>query len=82
MNLDSKNKAYVPEENKDKKDPLNDYLKYSGIAFQMVAFIGICVWGGIKLDQQLDTNPLFIIILSFIGIFGSIYTLYRSLPKG
>jgi len=63
------------------KNPWNDYIKYSGIAFQMVAVIGLCVWGGFKLDRHFGTNPLFILILTFLGIFGSIYTLYRSLPK-
>ncbi|MDQ3535480.1 MAG: AtpZ/AtpI family protein [Bacteroidota bacterium] len=65
----------------DGKNPLNDYMKYSGVAFQMVAVIGICVWGGIELDKKFQTNPLFIVVLTLIGIFGSIYTLYRSLPK-
>ncbi len=59
-----------------------DYLKYSGLAFQMLAVIGVSVWAGIKLDEKFNNNnPLFVLILAFLGIFGSIYTLYRSLPK-
>lgn len=81
MNLDSEDTHTESKENKDKKNPWNDYVKYSGVAFQMLAVIGIFVWGGIKLDQVLNTSPLFVLILSFLGIFGSIYTLYRSLPK-
>lgn len=79
MNLKSNGKD--SKDNNEGKNPWNDYIKYSGVAFQMVAVIGLCVWGGIKLDQKFDTNPLFILVLTFLGIFGSLYTLYRSLPK-
>lgn len=64
------------------KDQINDYLKYTGLAFQMLAVIGLSVWAGLKLDQRfMGGKPIFLIILTFLGIFGSIYTLYRSLPK-
>lgn len=70
-----------PKDKKEEKNPWNDYIKYSGIAFQMLAVIGLSAWGGIKLDEKFNSSPLFIILLTFIGIFGSIYTLYKSLPK-
>ncbi|CAN5147605.1 hypothetical protein BH23BAC1_BH23BAC1_01790 [soil metagenome] len=64
------------------KGQINDYLKYTGLAFQMLAVIGLSVWAGLKLDQRfMGGKPIFLIILTFLGIFGSIYTLYRSLPK-
>ncbi len=70
-----------PNQSKD-KNPMLDYLKYSGLAFQMLAVIGVSVWAGIKLDEKFNNNnPLFVLILTFLGIFGTIYTLYSSLPK-
>lgn len=64
------------------KSQINDYLKYSGLAFQMLGVIGVSVWVGLKLDERfMGGKPVFLIILTFLGIFGSIYTLYRSLPK-
>jgi F0F1-type ATP synthase assembly protein I len=64
------------------KNQANEYLKYTGLAFQMLAVIGVSVWAGLKLDEKfMGGKPVFLIILTFLGIFGSIYTLYRSLPK-
>ena len=53
---------------------LNSYAKYSGLAFQMGIIIAIAVWGGIKLDEFVETNnSLFTIILSLLGVFAAIY---------
>ncbi|MDJ1468270.1 AtpZ/AtpI family protein [Cytophagaceae bacterium DM2B3-1] len=65
-----------------KKSPLSDYAKYSGLAFQMMATIALGVWGGTKLDQWTGWKfPVFTVILPMIGIVGSIILLIRSLPK-
>ncbi len=61
---------------------LNDYAKYSGIAFQMIAVIGLTVWGGIKLDKLAGfEKPVFTIILSLLGVFAAIYTAVKDFIK-
>lgn len=71
-----------PPKKKKDQNPMGEYLKYSGIAFQMLAVIGLSIWGGMKLDEKFNNGkPLFLLILTFLGIFGSIYGLYKSLPK-
>jgi F0F1-type ATP synthase assembly protein I len=53
---------------------LNDFARYSGLAFQMVAIILITTWGGIELDKLLKfETPVFTIILSLLGVFAAIY---------
>ena len=53
---------------------LNDYAKYSSLAFQMIAIIGAGVFGGIKLDQWLKPKfPLFTVILSFASVMLALY---------
>ncbi len=61
---------------------LNDFGKYSGIAFQMVAVIALTTWGGIKLDKLAGfEKPVFTIILSLFGVFAAIYTAIKDFIK-
>ncbi len=70
------------DEPKNKKSQLNNYAKYSGLGFQMMATLGIAVWGGIKLDKWLDLKfPAFTVALSCIALIGSLVIFIRSLPK-
>jgi F0F1-type ATP synthase assembly protein I len=53
---------------------LNNYAKYSNLAFQMIAVILIGVYGGIKLDQWLQMKfPVFTVVLSLAGTAIAIY---------
>lgn len=69
-----------PKKQEDKG--LNSYVKYSGMAFQMVGIIGFTTWGGIKLDKiaGLET-PVFTIILSLLGVFAAIYSVVKDFIK-
>lgn len=64
-----------------KKRLLDNYARYSSIAFQMLAIILIGVFGGYKLDQWLHTKPVFTIILSFGSVILAIYFVTRDLLK-
>lgn len=67
---------------KEENKGLNDYAKYSGIAFQMVAIIAITTWGGLKLDKLAGfEKPVFTIILSLLGVFAAIYTAIKDFIK-
>jgi len=53
---------------------LNNYAKYSGLAFQMIAIILLGVFGGIKLDDWLNLKfPVFTVILSLTGTGAAVY---------
>jgi len=61
---------------------IQDFAKYSSIAFQMIGIILITVWGGVKLDKLTGWNtPVFTIVLSLLGVFGAIYTVIRDFIK-
>jgi F0F1-type ATP synthase assembly protein I len=61
---------------------LNDFGKYSGMAFQMLAIILITTWGGIQLDKLAKFHtPVFTIILSLLGVFAAIYTVLKDFIK-
>jgi F0F1-type ATP synthase assembly protein I len=69
-----------------KKDPkklsgkgLNDFAKYSGMAFQMFGIIFVTAWGGSKLDKIAgNKTPVFTIVLSLLGVFAALYTVLKD----
>ncbi len=64
------------------KNHLNNYAKYSGIAFQMLAIILIGVYGGIKLDQWLNLKfPVFTVVLSIGSVALAIYSVIKEFLK-
>lgn len=68
----------------DKKKPkqFNTYIKYSGLAMQLVITIGVAGWLGHKLDNYLDLNfPLFILIFTISSFTGVLFLLYQSINK-
>ena len=61
---------------------LKDFGRYSGIAFQMIGIILLTTWGGIKLDKLMGfEKPVFMIVLSLIGVFAAIYTAVKDFIK-
>ncbi|HUX55835.1 MAG TPA: AtpZ/AtpI family protein [Bacteroidales bacterium] len=73
-----KNKIPKKTENKG----IQDFAKYSSIAFQMIAIILVTTWGGIKLDTLFGfEKPVLTIILSLLGVFAAIYTAVRDFIK-
>lgn len=59
----------------------NDALKYTGIAFQMLAIIGLGVFAGIKLDAWLKTDGIFTVVLSLLSVIAGIYLAIKDFIK-
>jgi F0F1-type ATP synthase assembly protein I len=71
-----------PSEPSKKPNPYNSYLKYSGLAVQLLAAIGVCGWIGYKIDHWLNLKlPVFMLVLGLLGFGGTMYQVYRSLNK-
>ncbi len=65
-----------------KAKSLNDYARYSGMAFQMVAIVGLGVWGGMKIDGWLKlTFPLFTVLLSLLAVILAMYSILKDLMR-
>ncbi len=65
-----------------KLNQYNSYLKYSGLAFQLLLAIGFFGFVGYKVDQWLDLKfPAFMLLLGFLAFGGMMYQLYRSINK-
>jgi len=78
--MENQNNLLKPE--KSKRPPLENYARYSNMAFQMFAIIGIGVFGGVKLDQWLKIGfPVFTVILSILSVAAAIYSVVKDLLK-
>lgn len=69
-----------PNAGKSGKPSLDSYARYSGLAFQMMAIIGLGAFGGVKLDKWLDPGfPVFTLTLSLVSVFAAIYFAVKGL---
>lgn len=73
------------EINKEKKEyprSASKFIRFSGMALQMLATILIFTYAGTKIDTYLDnTTPVWTLILSLTSIFTSLYALIRNVTK-
>lgn len=60
---------------------VNNFAKFSGIAFEMLGIIVLGVWGGLKLDAWLDTKPLLTVVLSLGGVAAAIYQMIVKIRR-
>lgn len=79
-------KEPASQKQKNQKKQLNKGLqnfgKYSSLAFQMLVIIAVMTWLGVKLDKVLGlSTPVFTIILSLLGVFAGIYTAVKDFIK-
>ena len=64
----------------DQKDKLNIYARFSSIAIQMFAIIGIGTYVGVKLDEYYpNKHNLYTIILSLLSVVFSIVFVIRRI---
>lgn len=67
---------------KQKGDHIKPYLKYSGLAFQMIGAMVLAAFAGMKLDDYFDTqNPWFTIVLLVVAVVASMVLVILSLNK-
>jgi F0F1-type ATP synthase assembly protein I len=64
------------------KKPVNSYVKYSGLAFQLLGAMGILGWLGYKLDEKLALSfPAFMLLFGFLGFGAVMYQVYKSIKQ-
>jgi F0F1-type ATP synthase assembly protein I len=61
------------------KKKLDDFIRYSNMAFEMVAIMGIGTWSGILIDDWLELGfPVFTLVLMVLSVVGAIYHAIRK----
>ena len=69
------------KENNQRKEATN-FARYSGIAFQMLAIIGIMTLIGYKIDENRESKQqVFTAIFGLVGVVVSLIQVVRSLNK-
>ncbi len=72
----------ILKKNTDTKSKVQNYVKYSGMVFQMIGIIGLFAFIGYKLDSYYQLNiPIYTAILSLTGVLISLYTIIKSLKE-
>ncbi|MFU8860652.1 MAG: AtpZ/AtpI family protein [Cyclonatronaceae bacterium] len=56
---------------------LHEYAKYSGIAVEITATMGLPVAAGFYADRYFDTHPWLLLAGIFLGLAGIIIYLYK-----
>lgn len=71
-----------PSQPSKKSSPYNNYLRYTGLGFQLLITIGVCGWLGYLADEYLGNKyPVIMLLLGFLGFAGSLYQIYRSINR-
>lgn len=61
------------------KKKLDDFIRYSNLAFEMIAIMGLGVFIGWKIDQWLELSfPGFTLGLMILSVAGAIYHVIRK----
>ncbi len=73
----------MEQPNQDNKDQRGtNFIKYTGIAFQMLATIGLFAFIGYKIDAYRNSaKPIFTAVISLIGVLLSLYQVVKQLNK-
>lgn len=70
----------IPETEKENRNKSTTYLKYGGLAFQLMGIVAISFFLGRYIDTKLGFSQPYIAILLIISTFtGYMYKLYKEL---
>ncbi|MBK7408994.1 MAG: AtpZ/AtpI family protein [Saprospirales bacterium] len=63
-----------------KKTQADQYLKYSGMAFQLAIVLGVGTFLGSRLDRYFQTkHPYFTALLALLSLFAGLYLSLKDL---
>ncbi len=80
--MKNQNLSPNPKPSNGKRPPLESYARYSSLAFQMFAIIGLGIYGGVKLDQWINIGfPVFTVLLSIVSVGAAIYAAVKDLIR-
>jgi F0F1-type ATP synthase assembly protein I len=73
---------FMKEEIKKGQKAVNNYLRYSGLGFQIAGTIGVGVFIGYKLDEwQQTSQPYYTLTFSVVFLFLGLYFGLREFMK-
>lgn len=77
-----KNQNQPQKDRKSSRDSYPEYVKYTGLAFQMCAIIGLGTWLGLKVQEKSQMKfPVWLLLFCFLSIALAFYSLFKSLKQ-
>ncbi len=71
-----------PSPEQQRQNQVKPYLKYSGLAFQMIGILGVAAWAGMKLDEKMgNKNPWYTMVLMLVAVIAAMYMVIKSVTK-
>lgn len=71
-----------PKNLKKHKKKFDDFIRYSNLAFEMIAIMGLSVFAGFKIDRWLDLSfPAFTLAFMIISVIAAIYHAIKKFLK-
>jgi Sec-independent protein secretion pathway component TatC len=68
-----------PDQYRKPKKKLDDFIRYSSLAFEMIVIMGVGTWSGILIDDWLELGfPVFTLALMILSVVGAIYYVIRK----
>jgi hypothetical protein len=68
-----------PKKYQKPKKKIDDFIRYSNMAFEMLAIMGIGTLSGILIDDWLEWGfPVFTLVLMIVSVVGAIYYAIRK----
>lgn len=62
-----------------KQKPLHDAIRYSSVGLQMVIMIGLCAYGGTRLDRYFETEKAFWTAgLAILGCIAAVFYMVKA----
>jgi len=69
----------IPDKYQKPKKKLDDFIRYSSLAFEMIAIMGIGTFAGFKIDQWMDLQfHAFTLVFMVLSVVGAIYHAIRK----
>ena len=59
-------------------DNNRNWMKYAGMAFQMIATLGVAFFIGYKLDEYLGSKPICLLLLPLLALGGVFYQILKD----
>lgn len=66
----------------DAKKSVNAFMRYSGMAFQMIVVLLLATFSGQWLDEHFKTSqPWFTLVLLLVGVTSSMYLIIKTVTR-
>lgn len=66
----------------DPQKPTNNYLRYSGLGFQLAGAVGLGFFIGYELDKwQKTKEPYYTLVFTMLFLAAGFYTVFKDLMK-